>query len=218
MNKLNLVLKILLLLVFALFFSIIGVNKKTIDNYNDKNSLEENIDNLRGIIWANYTFIIISLSIAITIIVSKKYYYTYKWTVLFSIFFILLNTGLVVFEEISIRNYKKVEVEHLNNVYIISSVMNILYFVLFIRLIKITDDITLSFQPSVRDVQQYLRDGPYLNRFRSNYRSPSTVTYEEEPSYFEGLDTDRGSMISDEVVFDEDLGITFRPKMRTSSY
>ena len=218
MNKLNLVIKILLLLVFALFFSIIGVNKKTIDNFNDKNSLEENIDNLRGIIWANYTFITISLSIAITIIVSKKYYYTYKWTVLFSIFFILLNTGLVVFEEISIRNYKKVEIEHLNNVYIISSVMNILYFVLFIRLIKITDDIAPSFQPSVADVQQYLRDGPYLNRFRSNYRSPSTVTYEEEPSYFEGLNTDRGYMMSDEVVFDEDLGITFRPKMRTSSY
>lgn len=217
MNKLNLVLKILLLLVFALFFSIIGVNKKIIDNFNDKNLLEENIDNLRGIIWANYTFITISLSIAITIIVSKKYYYTYKWTVLFSIFFILLNTGLVIFEEISIRNYKKVEVEHLNNVYIISSVMNILYFILFIKLIKITDDIQ-SFEPSIRQVQQYLREGPYMNRFRSNYNSPETTNYDNSPSYFEDVYNDENFTTSDEVVFDEDLGITFRPRTTIARY
>ena len=217
MNKLNLVLKILLLLVFALFFSIIGINKKTIDNYDDKNSLEDNINNLRGLIWANYTFITISLAIGITIIISRKYYYTYRWTVLFAIFFILLNTGLVVFEEISINKYKKVEVEHLNNVYTISSVMNILYFILFIRLIKITDDIK-SFEPSSRDVQQYLREGPYMNRFRSNYSSPETRNYDNSPSYLEGVYNDGDFITSDEVVFDEDLGITFRPRSRIEKY
>ena len=74
MNKLNLSLKLLVVLVFALFFSIIGVNKKTIDSYNDKDALEDNIDNLRGIIWSNYTFITVSLAIAITILVTKRYY------------------------------------------------------------------------------------------------------------------------------------------------
>ena len=153
MNKLNLLLKLLAILVFALFFSIIGVNKKTIDSYNDKNTLEDNIDNLRGIIWANYSFITVSLAITITIIVTKKYYNKYKWTVLFALFFIVLNTGLVAFEEISIKKYKTVEVLHLNNVYIISSVMNIVFFILFIRMIKITDDITKPFDFLNEDVE-----------------------------------------------------------------
>jgi len=220
MNKLNLVLKLLIVLVFALFFSIIGVTKKTIDSYNDKDALEDNIDNLRGIIWANYTFITISLAIGLTIIIVRKYYQKYKWTVLFTIFFILLNTGLNVFEELTIKEYETVEISQLNNVYIISSIMNILYFILFIRLIKIVDDITQPQEYTSSEVNEYLRNGPYTRRVE---RSVSTKNDEDdEPSYFEGA---YGGMYgqhrlndieltSDDVEFDEDLGITFKPSTR----
>ena len=217
MNKLNLSLKLLVVLVFALFFSIIGVNKKTIDSYNDKDALEDNIDNLRGIIWSNYTFITVSLAIAITILVTKRYYNKYKWTILFAIFFIVLNTGLVAFEEITIKEYETVEVSHLNNVYIISSIMNIVYFILFIRMIKIIDDITKSFEPTLEDVQEYVREGPYTARSGRGY--DYSDNYDNEPSYFEGVSgEDIGTITSEDVIFDEEQGITFRPRMRTASY
>ena len=95
--------------------------------------------------------------------------------------------------------------------------MNILYFILFIKLIKITDDIQ-SFEPSIRQVQQYLREGPYMNRFRSNYNSPETTNYDNSPSYFEDVYNDENFTTSDEVVFDEDLGITFRPRTTIARY
>ena len=254
MNKLNLVLKLLIVLVFALFFSIIGVTKKTIDSYNDKDALEDNIDNLRGILWANYTFITLSLAIGLTIIIVKKYYQKYKWTVIFTIFFILLNTGMNIFEELTIKEYETVEISQLNNVYIISSIMNIIYFILFIRLIKIVDDITQPQEYSSSEVEQNIRNGPY-NRMKGRGYVPfygddedndeyngnsngngngeyNGEDYDEEPSYFEGayggryghhtldhlrktpiLDND-AEITSDDVEFDEELGITFKPSKR----
>ena len=140
MNKLNLSLKLLIVLVFILFFTIIGLNKKTIDSLNTSD-LEYNIDNVRGVLWANYTFIIVSVAIGITVIVSKRYYFKYKMIVGFSIMYILLLTGLTVYEEISIRNYREVDKSTLNNVYVITTIMNFIYFILFVQLMNITDTI-----------------------------------------------------------------------------
>lgn len=232
MNKINLLLKILIVLVFVLFFSIIGVTKKTIDSYNNKDDLEDNIDNLRGIIWANYTFITVSLAIALTIIIAKKYYQKYKWTVLFSIFFILLNTGLNVFEELTIKEYETVEVSQLNNVYIITSVMNILYFILFVRLIKIVDDICEPQEYTSVQVDEYIRNGPAIRNRQAilNEQSiptrgyvPNYIDEDDEPSYSEGAYGGQYrqhalsdvELTSDDVEFDEDLGITFKPSKRT---
>lgn len=187
MRKINLILKLLLLVVFGLFFTIIGINKKTIDSLNNQEELENNINTLRGVIWSNYTFITVSLSIALTVIISKRYYHKYKWTIIFSIFFILLNTGLTVFEELTIKDYKKIDKIKLNNVYIVTSVMNIIYFILFVRLIKICDDIL---EPSESlynssEVNEYLKNGPYRKKIRQVY-----VPYQDENdienSYFEG--------------------------------
>lgn len=222
MNKINLLLKLLIVLVFALFFSIIGVTKKTIDSYNDKDALEDNIDNLRGIIWANYTFITVSLAIGLTMIIAKKYYQKYKWTVLFTIFFIILNTGMNIFEELTIKEYETVEISQLNNVYIISSIMNIVYFILFIRLIKIVDDITQPQEYNSMEVDKYLRNGPYTTRVERSILTKNDD--DDEPSYFECVYGGRygkytlndTELTSDDVVFDEDLGITFKP--RTSSF
>ena len=231
MNKLNLVLKLLIVLVFALFFSIIGVTKKTIDSYNDKDALEDNIDNLRGIIWANYTFIIVSLAIGLTIIIVKKYYQKYKWTVLFTVFFILLNTGMNIFEELTIKEYETVEISQLNNVYIISSIMNIVYFILFVRLIKIVDDITQNKEYSAIEVDEFIKNGPYNKTSKQGY--VSDYDDNEEPSVFEGayggiygrhtLDHLRKSPIldnsreitSDDVEYDDELGLIFKPSKRT---
>jgi len=172
MHRLHFLLKVLLILAFVLFFSIIGINKKTIDSLENKVELENNIDTLRGIIWTNYTIIIVSLSISLTLIVAKKYYYKYKWTILFGIMFILLNTGLTVFEEITIRNYKEIDIVKLNNIYIISSVMNIIYFILFTRLLKITNDISFATKN-------------YLNENLEKYMS--VPFQDDEPEYFNGL-------------------------------
>ena len=177
MRKINLILKLLLLVVFGLFFTIIGINKKTIDFLNNQEELENNINTLRGVIWSNYTFITVSLSIALTVIISKRYYHKYKWTIIFSIFFILLNTGLTVFEELTIKDYKKIDKMKLNNVYIVTSVMNIIYFILFVRLIKICDDIL---EPSESlynssEVNEYLKNGPYRKKIRQVY-----VPYQDE--------------------------------------
>ena len=226
MKKLNLVLKLLVVLVFALFFSIIGVNKKTIDSYNNKHELEVNINNLRGIIWANYTFITISLAIALTMIVAKRYYQKYKWTVIFGIFFILLNTGLNVFEELTIREYETVEISHLNNVYIISSIMNIVYFILFVRLIKITDDICKPMNFTSLEIEQNLNEGPYATKLGRGY-----VPYDdEEPNSFEGEYDDiyeeqglNNMEIDDDYdyrspILDEDITISFKPRKHFPSF
>ena len=238
MNKLNLVLKLLVVVTFALFFSIIGINKKTIDSYNNKNELKVNINNLRGIIWANYTFITISLSIALTMIIAKRYYQKYKWTVLFGIFFILLNTGLNVFEELTIREYETVEISHLNNIYIISSIMNIVYFMLFVRLIKITDDISNPMEHEHSSLEEQYPNGPCAKKLGRGYvpydedepspwngrRNSGQIFEDEEPSYFEGayggiygetglndnVEFDDGSRI-----LDDDMELRFEPKERT---
>lgn len=167
----------MLLIVFGLFFSIIGINKKTIDSLNKNEELENNINTLRGLIWSNYTIITVSMSIALTVIISKRYYHKYKWTVLFGIFFILLNTGLTVFEELTIKDYKKIDTVKLNNIYIVTSVMNIIYFILFIRLIKISDDILepLDVLYNVSEVDELLKKSPYKKRQRDVY-----VPYQDE--------------------------------------
>jgi carbon starvation protein CstA len=131
MSSLGFLQKTLLLIIVVLFFSIIGINKKTIDSIDNLNDLEKNINDLRGLIWANYTFVTISVMIQITNLMSRPYRLVNKWTVLFTLIFVLLNTILVVFEELTIRNYKEVDVSKLNNVYIISTIMNIMYFILF---------------------------------------------------------------------------------------
>lgn len=183
MNKLILILKLLVVLVFALFFSIIGINKKTIDSYDNKDKLEENIDILRGIIWSNYTFITISLAIAVTIIITKKYYIKYKWIVLFAIFFIFLNTGMLVFEEFGIKKIESVQVSNLNNIYIISSIMNIVYFILFVKMIKIIDDISNPIY-SLTNVSEYIYPKNKLRNVYSVDYDDIYDNYDDVPNYF----------------------------------
>ena len=176
MHRIKLLLKIIIVIVFALFFSIIGVNKKTIDSINDKKELEKNIDTLRGVMWANYTFITVSLSIALTLIVVRKYYQEYKWTVIFGIVFGLLNTFLVALEEMLIKD-NNVDESKLNSIYAITIIMNIIYFILFVRLINITNGIIDDSETyTSEEVEEHIRSGPY----QRPYYSPST------PSEFEG--------------------------------
>jgi hypothetical protein len=76
MNSLGILqntLLVIIVIIVALFFSIIGINKKTIDSIDNLNDLEKNINDLRGLIWANYTFVTISVMIQITIIISTGY-------------------------------------------------------------------------------------------------------------------------------------------------
>uniref|UniRef100_A0A6C0I6X7 Uncharacterized protein n=1 Tax=viral metagenome TaxID=1070528 RepID=A0A6C0I6X7_9ZZZZ len=192
MNKLNLSLKLLIVLVFVLFFTIIGLNKKAIDSFNTSD-LEYNIDNVRGVLWANYTFIVVSVAIGITVIVSKRYYFKYKWIVGFSIMYILLLTGLTVYEEISIRNYREVDKSALNNVYVITTIMNFIYFILFVKLMNITDTINaevfiLSDQfnrnNDILNERYMPRVNRNINASRQNRYVPDLFDEEE---YFDGL-------------------------------
>jgi hypothetical protein len=132
MNSFNFIKYLLLLIVFILFFSIVGVNKKTIDSIDNLTELQKNINDLRGLIWANYIFVSISLLIDI-LIISKRYYKVNKTTIIFTLIFIVLTTSLVIFEELSIKDYK-VDIVKLNNIYIITTITNTIYFLLFILL------------------------------------------------------------------------------------
>ena len=135
MNIYNVLQYTLTSIVFLLFCLIIGINKKTIDSLDNLNDLKKNINDIRGLIWANYAFITLSLLIEITII-SNRYYKTNNWTIIFTLIFLALNTVLVIFEELTIGQYKEVDIVKLNNVYIITTIMNIVYFILFVVLTR----------------------------------------------------------------------------------
>jgi hypothetical protein len=159
MLNLNTLLKLLLVVVFVLFFSIIGVNKKTIDSLNNFNELKDNVETLRGVLWANFTFIFVSIAIALTFIVAKRMTQRYKMTVAFCGFFLLLLIGLTIYEEIILRDFETSDKKKFDNIYIISSVLNIMFLVMFVGLIKIVDQSYVNadeIPPEMMD--EYLRD------------------------------------------------------------
>ena len=89
MNKIYLILNFFLLTIFILFFSIIGVNKKTIDSFNNKNELETNKKNLRGLLWTNYSLIILTLIFSMFYIFKTGNYINNKPIIIFTILYIL---------------------------------------------------------------------------------------------------------------------------------
>ena len=143
MNKIYLILNFFLLTIFILFFSIIGVNKKTIDSFNNKNELETNKKNLRGLLWTNYSLIILTLIFSMFYIFKTGNYINNKPIIIFTILYILLNTGMTVFQEfiISNSNSNSKESDKLKNIYIITSIMNIVYFVTIVKIMVIINKI-----------------------------------------------------------------------------
>jgi hypothetical protein len=160
MFTLSFILKIVLVIIFSLYFTVIGINKKTIDSLDNKDELKRNLNTLRGILWSKYAILSLSLIVTSIYIVKKKYYEEYKWTIIFTIFFILLNTGMTVFEEFIVRNIENVDTEKLNNIYIISTIMSVVYFILLVRLINIVDNISVDEFGNLQ-IARYLRNYPY---------------------------------------------------------
>lgn len=140
MLSLTTILNLLLVVTFGLFFAIIGVNKKTIDNMNNQSELIDNIETLRGVIWANFTFMLISIAVVLTYIFTKQVFYKYKMTVMFGLFFGIALIGVTIYEEIILRNYETNNKKQYENIYIISSIVNVVFFILFVRMIKYVNE------------------------------------------------------------------------------
>ena len=74
MFTLSFILKIVLVVIFSLYFTVIGINKKTIDSLDNKDELKRNLNTLRGILWSKYAILSLSLIVTSIYIVKKKYY------------------------------------------------------------------------------------------------------------------------------------------------
>lgn len=199
MNKLDIIIKLLIIVVLALYISIIVINKKTIEEYNNKNSLEYNIDILRGLIWANYTFITITFAIVLTIIVTKNKYKKYKLVITLSILYILLNTSLNIYLDLILKN--KVDKTVLNNVYIISSVLNLIYFMLIVYMVAVTNKLMKHTEYTHNEVDEYIRYG-----YNPNYYNEPSDTVSE---YYIN---DNDEITADNIEVDDELGIVIKPR------
>ena len=211
MNKLNTILKLLIVVVLALYISIIVINKRTIDEFNNKDALENNTDTLRGVLWANYTFIIVTFAIILTIIITKKKYKKYKWIILISMLYILLNTSLSIYVEIMLKD--KVEKSVLNNVYIISSTMNIIYFMIIVYLMTLTNKLLKHKEFTYQEVDEYIRNGHYTGYYPNNIYNNDEYDDYTEYNIENDIENDINPEITaDDIAFDDELGIVIKPR------
>jgi|688.fasta_scaffold173258_5 hypothetical protein len=180
MDKIKLSLNILLVLSIASLIAIILVNKKTIESLNTY-EFNDNIDILRNVIWANYVLTTICIVIVLTVIIVKKYYNVYSWTVLLGILFILLNTGLTIYEQYLLKDEETINREKLNNIYIINSVISILFFILFSQLINISDKIlNVNIQNIDKNIDKNISGSVYSDDKKNKYEDKKYNKYEED--------------------------------------
>ena len=129
-----------IILIIILYASIIYMNKKIIDNYSDKKNLLNDINNLRGLLWANYIFTtVISIYLMIKLY-SKNGFYNNKFMFVITIFILLLNTGLSMHEETLLKTIDIYKTEHnLNNIYTITTIMSVVNIISLLALIYTND-------------------------------------------------------------------------------
>jgi hypothetical protein len=105
---------------------------------------------------------------------------------------------IVVFEELRIRNYREVDVSSLYNVYIITTIMNIMYFILFGVLFNVTNKILKEIQN--RD------DIPSYSKRYADFKKNQNYEYngEDQTSIYDYVDINKNQRPDyDDVVFDK---------------
>ena len=207
----------IIFVIFVLFFSIIGVNKKLIDSIeknDDSNEIQKNINSVRGLIWTNYFFITVSLIISLYFIISKKYYLRNKWIVLFSILFILLNTGLTVYEEIILQNVlNSKKISSLNNIYIITCIMSFVFFILIVKLNLINkmyyeiDSLNIK---KFNRFNRFVMNNPFHEySYEDSVTTPSSINYDIEDVNNEIFDIDKIYRDDDNYIYDKRRNVSF---------
>jgi hypothetical protein len=216
--KITIFLKFIMFIVFVIFFSLIGVNKKLIDSTknNNLNEIQSNVNSVRGLLWTNFAFINLSLIISLYFIISKRYYIQNKWFVISSVLFILLNTGLTIYEEIILKNIvENNEYDSLNNIYIITCIMTFVFFITIVKLINSINSIYSDYDKiDLMRINRFNRDVmniPFTDDDLYEI-SVSTPSMTDDINYNENFDIDE-FFENDKIYGDDDIYINNRRRI-----
>jgi hypothetical protein len=215
--KITIFLKFIMFIVVVMFFSLIGVNKKLIDSTknNNLNEIQSNINSVRGVLWTNFAFINLSLIISLYFIISKRYYIQNKWFVISCVLFILLNTGLTIYEEIILKNIvENNEYDSLNNIYIITCIMTFVFFITIVKLINSINSIYSDYDKiDLMRINRFNRDVmniPFTDDDLYEI-SVSTPSMKDDTNYNESFDIDE--FFENDKIYGDDIYINNRRRI-----
>jgi hypothetical protein len=166
-------------------------------------------------LWTNFAFINLSLIISLYFIISREYKKN-KWFVISCVLFILLNTGLTIYEEIILKNIvKNNEYESLNNIYIITCIMTFVFFITIVKLINSINNIYSEYD------KIDLMKNNHFNRNVMNIPftdddlyeiSVSTPSMKDDTNYNDSFDIDE-FFENDKIYGDDDIYINNRTRI-----
>jgi magnesium-transporting ATPase (P-type) len=138
------IITVIIIMTMLLVITLI-INKKTIDNFDNKIELHENIKNLKILIWINFTIVNIITIYLMYVVFSKKSIKKHFIIFILNIFLIILNIGVSLYMEITLQDPTK---DKLNNIYIISTMSTIInsssIILLLYKFNEIENDINLK--------------------------------------------------------------------------
>ena len=173
-----------IVLIIGLYIVIVSLTKKTIDDYSNISERDKNLNNLRGLTWANYiTTTVITIYLLIKLFSKTGFYYNKSMFVII-ILILLLNTALTIHEEILLKDLLiKINTEHnLNNIYITSTIMIVINVISLLALIN-TNDNSKIYTPNYKTIQyEYTEEGgkilPSLLDSNKPIKPTRNVSYE----------------------------------------
>lgn len=171
-------------LIIGLYIGTITLNKKTIDDYSNISQRDKNLNNLRGLTWANYiTTTVITIYLLIKLFSKTGFYYNKSMFVI-TILILLLNTALTIHEEILLKELLiKINTEHnLNNIYVTSTIMIVINVISLVSLMYINDNSKI-YTPNYETIKyEYTQEGgkilPSLLDSNKPIRPTRNVSYE----------------------------------------
>jgi hypothetical protein len=140
-----------ILLIIGLLIAVLTINKVTIDNYSNKMELYVNINNLRGIVWANYVLVTIITLYLMVKLYGKAGIKNNVSIFVLNVMILLLNTGLTSYEETVLTNTKTQDKDHeLNYIYLVSAILSVVNIANIITLLYHLDNYTSLNMPSIQ--------------------------------------------------------------------
>ena len=161
-----------IMLIIGLYIATIYLNKKTIDNYSSISERDKNLNNLRGLFWSSYiTSTVITIYLLIKLYSKKGFYYN-KSAFVITILILLLNTGLIMHEEYTIKELLlKINTKHnLDDMYTIPTIMTVVNIISLLALMYTNKEENGTIKPT----QNIMYENVFQNR-TTPYIDPSSL-------------------------------------------
>lgn len=161
-----------IMLIIGLYIATIYLNKKTIDNYSSISERDKNLNNLRGLFWSSYiTSTVITIYLLIKLYSKKGFYYN-KSAFVITILILLLNTGLIIHEEYTIKELLlKINTQHnLDDMYTIPTIMTVVNIISLLALMYTNKEEN----GTIKQTQNIMYENVFQNR-TTPYIDPSLL-------------------------------------------